>query len=282
MSYLDPPGHLERLFGLTGKVAVVTGGYGLIGAALSRGLAAAGASVAVLGRREEACAELAAEIGRGGGRALGVAADVLDSGQLEAARDTIVGGLGGVDILVNCAGGPAHPASRLQPSQPLFGASFREATRLVIDLNLMGTILPLFAFGEQLAAGSGGAVVNVSSAAARHVSPGVMGYSAAKAGVEQLTRWLAVETAQRFQGRVRVNAIEPGYIVGGKNRRRFYDEEGTLTEAGAAIRARIPAGRFGTPEDLVAPLLVLCGPAGGYVTGAVLPVNGGFGLAPGV
>jgi NAD(P)-dependent dehydrogenase (short-subunit alcohol dehydrogenase family) len=279
---VKPAIYLERVFGLRGRVAVVTGGYGLIGAALCRGLAGAGASVVVVGRREDACATLAAEISGGGGGALGVAADVLDTPQLEAARARVMARFDRVDILVNCAGGPAHPASRLQPGQPLFNAEFREATKQVVDLNLMGTLLPIFAFGDQLAAGEGGVIVNTSSGAARQVSPGVMGYSAAKAGVEQLTRWLAVETAQRYQGRVRVNAIAPGYVVGGKNRPRFYNEDGSLTEAGAAIRAHIPAGRFGEPDDLVPPLLMLCAPGSGYVTGVVVPVNGGFALAPGV
>jgi NAD(P)-dependent dehydrogenase (short-subunit alcohol dehydrogenase family) len=274
--------YLDRVFGLQGKVAVVTGGYGLIGSALCRGLAAAGAAVTVLGRREAACTELAAEIESHGQRALGVGADVLDTPQLEAARDLVMTRFGRIDILVNCAGGPANPASRLQPAQPLFNADFREATKLVVDLNLMGTVLPTFAFGDQLAAADGGVIVNISSGAARQVSPGVMGYSAAKAGVEQLTRWLAVETARRYQGRLRVNAIAPGYVVGGKNRPRFINEDGSLTEAGASIQAHIPAGRFGEPEDLVPPLLMLCSPASGYLTGVVVPVNGGFALAPGV
>jgi NAD(P)-dependent dehydrogenase (short-subunit alcohol dehydrogenase family) len=273
---------LERTFGLQGKVAVVTGGYGLIGSALSRGLADAGAAVAVLGRNEGASKALAAKIVAAGGSAIGIGADVLDSAALETARDVVVDRFGAVDILVNCAGGGATPAARLQPDQPLFNAELRDATRLVIDLNLLGTVLPTFAFGDRLAGGDGGVIVNITSAAARHVSPGVMGYSAAKAGVEQLTRWMAVETARRYQGRVRVNAIEPGYIVGGKNRPRFRNDDGSLTALGEAVIAHIPAGRFGEPEDLVPPLLMLCSPRSGYVTGVVVPVNGGFALAPGV
>jgi NAD(P)-dependent dehydrogenase (short-subunit alcohol dehydrogenase family) len=273
---------LEETFGLGGKVAVVTGGYGLIGSALSRGLAAAGAAVAVLGRHKEASDALAADIVAGGGKSVGTVADVLDSKALDAACDAVVKRFGRIDILVNCAGGGATPAARLQPDQPLFNAELREATRKVIDLNLMGTVLPTFAFGDVLAGGGGGVIVNIASAAARYVSPGVMGYSAAKAGVEQFTRWMAVETARRYEGRVRVNAIEPGYIVGGKNRPRYQNDDGSLTPLGEAVIAHIPAGRFGAPEDLVPPLLMLCSPRGGYVTGVVVPVNGGFALAPGV
>jgi NAD(P)-dependent dehydrogenase (short-subunit alcohol dehydrogenase family) len=274
--------YLEQIFGLTGRVAVVTGGYGLIGSALCRGLAAAGAAVVVVGRDPQACAALAEEITASGGEALGAPADVLDAAALDAARDAVVNRFGGVDILVNCAGGGGSPAARLQPDQPLFDPAFREATRHVIELNLMGTVLPTFAFGDRLAAAEAGAIVNVSSGAARAVSPGVMGYSAAKAGVEQLTRWLAVESARRYNGRVRVNAIQPGYVVGGKNRSRFYNDDGSLTATGEAVTAHIPAGRFGEPGDLVPALLMLCSPAAGYVTGIVVPVNGGFALAPGV
>jgi NAD(P)-dependent dehydrogenase (short-subunit alcohol dehydrogenase family) len=280
---MSSPEYFERVFGLAGKVAVVTGGYGLIGSAFSRGLAAAGAGVAVLGHREEACAVVATEIKAAGGRALAAGADVLDSSQLEAARERILAEFGRLDILVNCVGGSAAwPAARLTSEQALFNSAFREATKHVVDLNLMGTILPTFAFGDALAASGGGVIVNISSAAASHVSPGVMGYSAAKAGIEQLTRWLAVETARRFRGQVRVNAIAPGYIVGGKNRARFYNENGTLTDLAKTIQAQIPAGRFGAPEDLVPALLMLCAPTSAYLTGVVVPVNGGFALAPGV
>jgi len=275
-------GFLEDLFGQSGKVAVVTGGYGLIGGALSRGLASAGAAVVVLGRDVRAAESLATEIENNGGKALGVGADVVDATSLERAAHDVLVRFPKVDILVNCAGGGATPAARLQPDQPLFNMELREATRVVVDLNLMGTILPTFAFGDSLASGGGGVIVNITSAAARHVSPGVMGYSAAKAGVEHLTRWLAVETARRYAGRVRVNAIEPGYIVGGKNRPRFRKDDGSPTDLGARVIDHIPAGRFGEPEDLVAPLLMLCSPRCGYVTGVVIPVNGGFALAPGV
>jgi NAD(P)-dependent dehydrogenase (short-subunit alcohol dehydrogenase family) len=274
--------YLEGLFGLGDKVAIVTGGYGLIGSAFCRALAAAGAGVVVLGRRLDAAEAVAAGIEADGGRALAVGADVLDSSQLEAARDRVRARFGRLDILVNCVGGSPSPAARLLPDQPLFNAEFREATKLVVDLNLMGAVLPTFAFGDALAESGGGVIVNISSAAATHVSPGVMGYSAAKAGVEQLTRWLAVETARRYQGQVRVNAIAPGYVVGGKNRSRFYNEDGSLTDLGEVVQTHIPAGRFGVPEDLVPALLMLCGPASGYITGVVVSVNGGFALAPGV
>src|SRR5262249_6616033 len=164
----------------------------------------------------------------------------------------------------NTVGGPAVATSRLLPGQPLFGADFLAGTRAVIELNLIGQLLPIFAFGEMLADGPGGAIVNVSSGAARHVSSGVMGYSAAKAGVEQLTRWLAVEMGRRYGGRVRVNAISPGFTIGGKNRVRFYEPDGTPNERTRSVMARIPLGRMGEPSDLVGALIWLCSPSGTY------------------
>jgi NAD(P)-dependent dehydrogenase (short-subunit alcohol dehydrogenase family) len=211
VSLLPRPGeYLEDLFGLKGKVAVVTGGGGLIGAEFCRALSRAGASVSVLGRTGSTCDAVAAEIQAAGGKAVSITVDVLDVESLDRARKRVVDELGPADILVNAAGGPSLPGARLMPEEPLFGATFRDGTRKVIELNLVGTVLPIFAFGDDLMSGAGGVIVNVSSGSARHVSPGVMGYSAAKAGVEQLTRWLAVEAARRSGGRVRVNAISPG------------------------------------------------------------------------
>ena len=289
--------YLERLFCLTGKVAVVTGGGGLIGAGFCRALALAGARVAVLGRREESCAVVASEISQHGGDAIPVSVDILDERQLDGARDRVLAAFGSADILVNAAGGPGVPNSRLLPEDDLFGPTFRAGTRAVIELNLLGTILPIFAFGDALADGDGGVIVNVASGRPGAVSPGVMGYSVAKAGVEQLTRWLAVETAHRYGGRLRVNAISPGFTVGetiwkeGASDKqpgswlrsnhpltRMFNEDGTPNQRALTILAGIPAGRFGHPDDLVPALLWLCSPANSYVTGVVVPVDGGRGL----
>ena len=213
-----------------------------------------------------------------GGSALPITVDVLDVDSLDRARKRVVNELGSADILVNAAGGPSVAGARLMPDEPLFGATFRDGTRNVIELNLLGTVLPIFAFGDDLMSGAGGVIVNVSSGSARHVSPGVMGYSAAKAGVEQLTRWLAVEAARRSDGRVRVNAISPGYTIGKRNRDRYYNSDGSPSPRAVTLMASIPAGRLGEPADLVPALLWLCGPASAYVNGVVVAVDGGHGL----
>ena len=259
---------LRRWFGLEGAVAVVTGGSGALGSAMAAGLAAAGAHVAVMGRDAERAREAA---GRIDGDAL--PANVLDRDELVAARERLLERWGRVDVLVNAAGGNV-PGATLSPDADVFGmpeAAFRE----VVDLNLVGTLLPSQVFGAAMERGS---IVNVSSMAADRAISRVVGYSAAKAAVENLTRWLAVELAPA----VRVNAIAPGFFVGVQNRRLLLDEQGELTERGRTIIAHTPAGRFGEADELVATVLWLCGPGASFVTGTVVPVDGGFSAFSGV
>ncbi len=256
---------LARWFGLDGRVAIVTGGTGALGSAMADGLAAAGARVAVLARR-------APELDAGGRLAL--AADVLRRDELEAARERVLERWGRVDVLVNAAGGNA-PGATLEPGASVFDLP-EDAFREVVDLNLLGTLLPAQVFGAAMA--DGGAIVNVSSMAAARAITRVVGYSAAKAAVENLTRWLAVELAPA----IRVNAIAPGFFVGEQNRRLLLDEGGELTERGRRIVERTPAGRFGEPQELVATVVWLCGDGSRFVTGAVVPVDGGFGASAGV
>jgi NAD(P)-dependent dehydrogenase (short-subunit alcohol dehydrogenase family) len=259
---------LARWFGLEGSVAVVTGGSGALGSAMAAGLAAAGARVAIIGRDPGRAEAAAAEVG-----GLALPADVLDRDQLVAARERLLERWGRVDVLVNAAGGNV-PGATLAPEAGVFDmpeAAFRE----VVDLNLVGTLLPSQVFGAAIERGS---IVNVSSMAADRAISRVVGYSAAKAAVENLTRWLAVELAPA----VRVNAIAPGFFVGEQNRRLLLDEQGELTERGRTIVAHTPAGRFGEADELVGTVLWLCGPGASFVTGTVVPVDGGFSASSGV
>jgi NAD(P)-dependent dehydrogenase (short-subunit alcohol dehydrogenase family) len=246
-------------------VAIVTGGTGTLGSAMADGLAAAGAHVAVLARRPPEA---------GGSERLGLAADVLRRDELIAARARVVEQWGAVDILVNAAGGNVAGAT-LDPGASVFDLP-EEAFRNVVDLNLLGTLLPTQVFGAAME--RGGTIVNISSMAATSAITRVVGYSAAKAAVENLTRWLAVELAPA----VTVNAIAPGFFVGEQNRRLLLDEDGGLTDRGAAIVARTPAGRFGDAEELIGTLVWLCGPGARFVTGATIPVDGGFSAFSGV
>jgi NAD(P)-dependent dehydrogenase (short-subunit alcohol dehydrogenase family) len=252
---------LGRWFGLDGQVAVVTGGTGVLGSAMAAGLAAAGARVAVVSRHPH---------GKDG---LAIAADVLKRDEVAVARDQVLAEWGRVDILVNAAGGNV-PGATLEPGASVFDLP-EDAFRAVLDLNLVGSLIPTQVFG---AAMESGCIVNVSSMAADRAITRVAGYSAAKAAIENLTRWLAVELAPD----IRVNAIAPGFFIGEQNRRLLLDEDGGLTERGRTIVARTPAARFGEADELVSALLWLCGPGASFVTGTVVAVDGGFSAFSGV
>ncbi|MBL8095387.1 MAG: SDR family oxidoreductase [Anaerolineales bacterium] len=271
---------LEQLFNLNGQVAIVTGGTGVLGGAIARGLAGAGAAVGVLGRRREQAEAVAAQIVAGGGQALALAADVLDNAQLEAARDTILAHWGRIDILINAAGGN-QPSATLPPGQSFFDLPV-EGLQGVIALNLQGTLLPSQVFGAVLVRGGAGVIVNVSSMAAQRAMTRVIGYGLAKAAVENATRWLAVELSRSFGAGLRVNAIAPGFFIGEQNRALLLNPDGTLTARGQTIIDHTPAGRFGRPEELLSTLVWLCGPGASFVNGVVIPVDGGFSAFSGV
>lgn len=269
-----------ELFSLEGQVAVVTGGTGVLGGAMARGLARAGAKVGVLGRRREKAEAAVQTIEAEGGEALALPADVLDREQLEGARKAVEQKWGRIDVLVNAAGGNM-PQATLEPGQSFFDLPV-EGMEQVVALNLQGTLLPSQVFGESMARAGRGCIVNVSSMAAARAMTRVVGYSVAKAGVENATRWLAAELARSFGAGMRVNAIAPGFFIGEQNRKLLLDEDGSLTARGRTIIDHTPAGRFGEPEDLIGALIWLCSPGAGFVNGVVVPVDGGFGAFSGV
>jgi NAD(P)-dependent dehydrogenase (short-subunit alcohol dehydrogenase family) len=262
-----------------GRVAVVTGGYGVLGGSMAEGLAAAGARVAVLGRKREAADVMVATLRRGGAEAMALVADVLEECQLRAAREQLLSAWGRVDILVNAAGGHV-PEARTDHAPPFMMPlpAFDE----VVRLNPHGTVYPTLLFGEAMARQRAGSIVNISSMAATQAVSGVVGYSAAKAAVENFTRWMVVDLARRYGPGLRVNAIAPGFFVAKQNRGVLIGEDGQPTERARTILARTPMGRFGDPADLQGPLLWLCSDAAAFVTGAVIPVDGGFGADSGI
>jgi NAD(P)-dependent dehydrogenase (short-subunit alcohol dehydrogenase family) len=274
---------VQELFSLAGKVAVVTGATGVLGSEMARSLARSGARVAVLGRREEKANRVAGEIEVAGGEALALPADVLDTDQLEGARDALIERWGRVDILVNAAGGNV-PDATLSDGVSVFQLP-EKALRQVMDLNFLGTLLPSQVFGAAMVEGAGepeGCIVNISSMAASKTLTNVVGYAAAKAAVDNFTRWLAVELARSYGQGLRVNAIAPGFFIGEQNRNLLLHEDGSPSQRGQTIIDHTPAGRFGEPEELGGTLIWLCSPASAFVTGIVVPVDGGFSAFSGV
>lgn len=267
-------------FSLAGKTAVVTGGTGVLGGAMARGLAAAGARVAILGRREDKATEVADAIRREGGEAMPLPADVLDRERLTQARDNLLARWETVDILVNAAGGNVPDATVV--GDLTFFDLTPEAFRRVVDLNLLGTLLPSQIFGQVMAEKGQGSIVNISSMAAQRPLTRVIGYAAAKAAIDNFTRWLAVELSTKYGEGLRVNAIAPGFFIGEQNRALLLNPDNSLTPRGQTIIDHTPMRRFGEPEELVGTLVWLCSDASRFVTGIVVPVDGGFSAFGGV
>jgi len=266
-------------FAVAGRVAVVTGGYGVLGGAIAAGLARAGAAVAILGRRPEAAEAKAAAIRRDGGDASVLIADVLDEGRVRRARDELLEGRGRIDILVNAAGG--NVARARSDNRPVFDVPL-DALDEALRLNLQGTLIPSLIFGEAMGRQGSGCIVNISSMAARRALSGVLAYSIAKAGIDALTHWLAADLARTYGDKLRVNAIAPGFFVTEQNRDVLVQSDGSYTDRARAIIAHTPMGRLGTPDEVVGAVQWLCSDAAAFVTGVVLPVDGGFSVSGGV
>ena len=270
----------EQLYSLAGKVAVVTGAGGVLGGAIARGLARAGARVAIVDCREEHAVAAANTVVAKGGTALPYVADVLDRAQLEAAAKSIVVAWGGIQILFNVAGG--NQAAATVDGEVTFFNLCNDALEQVLRLNLLGSIAPSQVFGQVMAQGGCGSIVNISSMAAQKPLTRTIGYSAAKAAIDNFTKWLAVELAYKHGASMRVNAIAPGFFVGDQNRALLLNEDGTLTERSRHIIDHTPMGRFGEPDDLVGTAVWLASDAARFVTGVVVPVDGGFSACCGV
>ncbi len=271
----------KKFYDFSGRTVVVTGGAGVLCATMSRELAAQGAKVAVLDVNPDAAENLAAEIYSHGGEALGLPCDVLDKASLETAAQQVLAAFGRVDILINGAGGN-RPQATTNAEQSFFDLP-AEAMRWVLELNLMGTILASQVFGRIMAQQKSGIILNIASMNALRPLTRIPAYSAAKAGVTNFTQWLAVHMAQEYSPEIRVNALAPGFFLTEQNRFLLTEKEtGALTPRGRSILDHTPMGRFGTPDDLLGTVLWLVSPASAFVTGIVVPVDGGFSAFSGV
>lgn len=265
---------------LKGQVAVVTGGSGVIGGTFCKALAACGAKVAVLGRKAENAAPVVAEIEAEGGEAFAVAANVLDKESLLAAKKEILDHFGKINILVNCAGGavksamvPQDQYADLEPGMQSFFTVDAENIRTEFDLNIYGTILPTQIFGECMLGEENANIVNISSMGSYAPLTRIVGYSGAKSAVSSFTEWAAIYFAKSG---IRVNALAPGFFETTQNHALHYNEDGTPNARSRKILESTPMKRYGTPEELVGAFLFLVSPASTFVTGAVVPVDGGF------
>ena len=258
---------------------MVTGGYGVLGSAIARGLGRAGARVAIVGRRSDAARREADAIIAEGGEALWLVADVLEPEQVRVASRQLIDEWGQIDILVNAAGG--NVARARSDAISVFDIPL-DAFDEVLKLNLHGTVVPTTVVGEQMAHAKRGTIVNISSMASLQVLSGVMGYSIAKAGIDNFTRWLAVDLARRHGDGVRVNAIAPGFFITTQNRAVLVKDDGSYTERAKNVLQQTPMGRFGHPEELLGAVHWLCSDASSFVTGTVIAVDGGFSIFSGV
>lgn len=269
-----------KLFDITGKIAVITGGTGVLGGAMAVGLAQAGAHVVVLGRKKENGDAVLKKIREAGKEALFVQADVLNADELASAREKILKEYKSIDILINAAGGNM-PGATIMPEQNFFDLQIDQFQK-VVDLNLLGTILPTKIFCDVMAKQKHGVIINIASMSSFRPITRVVGYSAAKAAIDNFTGWLAIEMAKKFGPGIRVNAIAPGFFITEQNRKLLTNEDGSFTARGQAAINNTPFARFGVPEELIGTLIWLCSDASRFVTGVDVPVDGGFNVFCGV
>jgi NAD(P)-dependent dehydrogenase (short-subunit alcohol dehydrogenase family) len=266
---------VRQMYDFMGRTVVLTGGTGVLGSAMAQALASCDANVVLLARNLDRAERLLASFPAGQGRHRALVADVLDRPAVERAGAAVRAEYGRVDGLVNGAGGN-HPKATTNPDQPFFDLP-AEAFRHVLDLNLVGTLIPTQIFGKLMAEDKSGCIVNVSSVSAERPLTRVGAYGAAKAGISNLTRWLAVHLAEEYSPDIRVNAIMPGFFLTEQNRFLLTEREtGAPTPRGRRIIDHTPLRRYGTPDDLIGALLWLLSPASRFVTGIVVPVDGGF------
>ncbi|MFI1773367.1 SDR family oxidoreductase [Thalassobellus citreus] len=267
-------------FSIAEKVAIVTGGGGVLGGSISKSLIASGAKVVVLDIREENVNNKVEELKAMGGDSIGFVSNVLDVEEMKLTREKILKQWGRIDILVNAAGGNL-PGATLTEEQTVFDMKIVDFEK-VTNLNLNGTVYPCLVFGEAMANQGAGSIINVSSMATLSAITRVPGYSVAKSGIDIFTKWMAMEMGTKFGEKVRVNAIAPGFFIGDQNRKVLINDDGSYTERSKKVLARTPMKRFGDINELNGIVQFLCSDAASFITGTVIPVDGGFSSFSGV
>src|SRR6266542_5001124 len=272
---------IENKCSLKNKVIVVTGGTGVLGNSFINGITEVGGIVGILGRNEEVANKRAASINKKGGKAIVLIADVMNVEELKASKNSVLKQFGKIDGLVNAAGGN-KPEGVLMPDQDIFQMNM-EGTRKVMDLNLWRTLNSTQIFGEAIAQTAGmGSIVNISSMNSKRAITGVLGYNMGKAAVDCYTQWFAVEMANRYGDKIRMNALAPGFFVTEQNKNLLIKEDGSYTERGKLVIQQTPFKRFGHPDELKGALVWLLSGDSQFVTGAMICVDGGFSIFGGV
>jgi len=272
---------LTRMYDFTGQTMVITGGTGILGGEIACALVGCGANVALLDRNLDPAQGLLERLGPLACQVAVVGGDVLDVNSLRQAAEVILRRFGKIDALINAAGGN-KPQATTAPDRSFFDLPI-DALRWVFDLNILGTMLPSQVLGKLMAERGEGVILNISSMNAFRPLTRIPAYSAAKAGVSNFTQWLAVHMAQEYSPRIRVNAIAPGFFLTTQNKFLLTDEKtGKLTPRGQAIITHTPMARFGSPDDLFGAVLWLLSPASAFVTGIIVPIDGGFSAFSGV
>ncbi len=272
---------LRRMtFDIKGKTVIITGGSGTLGRSMGGHLSEQGAQLVILGRSQEKVRDAVGSLTASGKEAIGFSGNVLDKGFLLDVRKAVLEKFGKIDALVNAAGGNL-PGAVIGEKESIFDLDMKDF-RKVSELNLDGSVLPSIVFGEIMARQGQGSIINISSMTSTQAVTRVVGYSASKAAIENFTRWMAVEMAGKFSSKIRVNAIAPGFFIADQNRSLLLNEDQSLTKRGEAIVRKTPMGRFGDPEELSGAVQWLISDASSFVTGAIIPIDGGFSAFSGV
>jgi NAD(P)-dependent dehydrogenase (short-subunit alcohol dehydrogenase family) len=272
--------YLKSLFKVENKVVVITGGSGILGTEMARGLLRAGAKVVLLARNTENLKKKVAFLKKNGSVVIGLQCDVTVEENLRSVNDEILRKFGHIDVLINAAGGNVAGAT-IGLDQSVFDIEISQFNK-VTDINLNGTVLSSLVFGKSIAEQRKGSIINLSSMASYRAITRVVGYSAAKAAIDNFTRWMAVEMALKFGDGVRVNAIAPGFLLTEQNRTLLTKKDGSLTDRGKTIINMTPFKRLGEPDELIGTVLWLASDASKFVTGTIIAVDGGFSAFSGV
>ncbi len=271
---------MKQLFSLANKVIIITGATGVLGESFIQAVTDMDAKVVLIGRNETVGNERANQLQQKNKEAIFIKADVLNKENLLQAREIILKKFNRIDGLVNAAGGNV-PEGIIKPGDDIFNINM-DGMRKAFDLNLFGSMLPVSVFGEVLQQSGNASIVNISSMTAQTIITRVLGYSMAKAAIDNYTKWMSVETANRFGESIRVNAIAPGFFITNQNRQLLTNEDGSYTERGEAVIRNTPFKRFGKPEELSGALIWLLSDASKFVTGEVICIDGGFHINSGV